>query len=109
MKAHTPGPWVATKSDEDNRMDINGDGFYIAEVIGGMTAFEANISLIAAAPELLEALRALMTNKHLDLGDLVYTVREREGEGWEGHSVKAWSDAVTAARAAIAKATGETP
>lgn len=44
------------------------------------------------------ALSALFGNPHLDLGDLVYQVREREGEGWEGASVKAWSDAVTAGR-----------
>lgn len=43
-------------------------------------------------------LRALMTNPHIDLGDQIYTVREHEGEGWDGPSVKMWSDAVSAAR-----------
>lgn len=49
------------------------------------------------------ALVALTTNPHLNLGDLVYTVREREELGWEGPAVKAWSDAVQAADAALRK------
>ena len=48
------------------------------------------------------ALTGLMTNPHMDLGDLVYNVREREQNGWEGPSVTAWSNAVTAAKAALA-------
>jgi hypothetical protein len=52
----------------------------------------------------IAALRALLTNEHIDLGDLVYQVREREGEGWDGPSVKAWSDAVVAAKDVIRRA-----
>jgi hypothetical protein len=63
-------------------------------------------SLIAAAPELLEALKALTSNPHVDLGGLVYQVRDREGEGWDGPQVTNWSNAVQAAKAAIAKAEG---
>lgn len=44
--------------------------------------------------QVLDVLNRLMTNEHIDLGDLVYTVREREGEGWNGPSIKAWSKAV---------------
>lgn len=40
-------------------------------------------------------LRALMSNEHISLGDLVYNIRESEGKGWDGPSVKAWSDAVS--------------
>lgn len=65
----------------------------------------ANAKLISAAPDLLEALIAISTNKHLNLGDLIYDVRERELKGWEGESVKAWSDAVKKVEAAIKKAT----
>ena len=43
-----------------------------------------------------QALSALFNNPHIDLGDFVYQVREREGQGWEGSAVKAWSDAVVA-------------
>ena len=50
---------------------------------------------------LLDALRGLLTHPSLDLGDLIYTVREREGLGWDGPLVKQWSDAVQAAEAAL--------
>lgn len=45
-----------------------------------------------------KALRGLMDNEHIDLGDQIYVVREREGLGWDGPSVKKWSDAITAAK-----------
>jgi hypothetical protein len=54
--------------------------------------------------EMLEALIALTSNPHLDLGDLVYNVRERECEGWEGPSVVAWGQAVAKAKAALSRA-----
>lgn len=53
----------------------------------------------------IAALRALSTNPHVHLGDLVYHVRERELEGWEGPAVKAWSDAVVAAADVLKRAT----
>jgi len=55
------------------------------------------------AAKLAEALRALTSNPSISLGDLVYTVREYEGLGWDGPNVKAWSDAVVAAREALAE------
>lgn len=62
--------------------------------------------LNSAAPDLLAALKALTSNPHISLGDLVYTVRDREGKGWDGPAVTAWGDAVQQAEAAIAKAEG---
>lgn len=64
--------------------------------------------LIDAGPDLLDALKALFSNEHINLVDLVYRVRDLELKGWNGPSVKQWSDAVTAANAALAKAKGET-
>lgn len=52
----------------------------------------------------LAALRALSTNPHLHLGDLVYKVRDSELQGWDGPSVKAWSDAVVAATKVLERA-----
>lgn len=49
----------------------------------------------------IDALKRLMSNPHISLGDLVYTVREREGEGWDGKYVKEWSDAVVNAEAVV--------
>lgn len=48
--------------------------------------------------ELQRAVHELFSNPHLDLGDLVYKVRESEGEGWDGPAVKAWSAAVANAK-----------
>lgn len=47
-------------------------------------------------PKTLEDYRSvidgLKSNPHISLGDLVYQVREREGEGWEGKWVKQWGE-----------------
>lgn len=64
-------------------------------------------ALLAERAELIEVLRGLLWNEHVDLGDLVYQVRDREMLGWDGPSVKAWSDAVAKARAILARARGE--
>jgi hypothetical protein len=52
-------------------------------------------------PRLLAAVKAITTHPHITLGDLVYEVREQEGEGWDGPGVKAWGDAVTELDAAV--------
>ena len=54
--------------------------------------------------EAIAALRAITTNRHVDLGDLVYQVRERELQGWDGPSVTAWSNAVIAVKAVLKRA-----
>jgi type VI protein secretion system component VasF len=86
---HTPGPW---SSDTDayvvnNSDEVLADVFYVeshSPDLDPRLIRKANARLIAAAPELLAALQALVAlpNKH------------RPEEMWE------------AARAAIAKATG---
>lgn len=78
----------------------------LAEAVGAEKALE-RANLIAAAPDLLEALEMLMGNPHLDLGDLIYKVRDAEGRGWDGPSVTAWSNALEKSKAAIAKAKGQ--
>ena len=93
---HTPGPWVT--SDEGNNTLILADGKYIASVWhydngpeGGnlMPNIDADATLISAAPDLLAALR-----------DLVSQVQGyQECNGDKGF-------AFTDAQAAIAKATG---
>lgn len=80
---HTPGPW-AYWSDKDNVGSIG--GFFIAP-LGKLPTFahiynypgktEANAQLIAAAPDLLEALKeAIATAKSAAMLPLVY-------EKWE--------------------------
>ena len=62
---HTPGPWrVAPRSDYPEHADINVDagtrGYVALCGKAGDEEAEANARLIAAAPELLEALREVV-------------------------------------------------
>jgi hypothetical protein len=97
MSKHTPGPWktvarnypIADTGDYDGCWEVlTGDPKKpIVQIWGDSDEDEANARLIAAAPDLLEALRRL-----LDSGD----VRDAAEKG-----------ALAAARAAIAKAEGQ--
>ena len=95
MSEHTKGPWC-----REHSLLRAPNGLYVADVIAVDTESEteANANLIAAAPEILEALEALS--------------EAVEGFCWcyacspNGESN---SDMCKIARAAIAKARGETP
>ena len=109
MSKHTPGPWsVGEVSHKKQRVDI--DSLHADQTVGhqtwrglaraygcedmpaeGTAVMLSNARLIAAAPELLEALEQ-MVSVFLDT------------EGIHGESE---NDAMDAAYAAIAKATGE--
>lgn len=54
--------------------------------------------------ELVAAVKMLTTCGDINLGDLTYNVREREGKGWEGPNVKQWSDGVTRTEKALKEA-----
>lgn len=89
---HTPGPWKVVKDDFLGiriKQSDGGDIRSIAEILkhppGGVLG-ENNARLIAAAPDLLEALKAVLNNC-LDSQSL--------------------ADAYKQARAAIAKAEGQ--
>ncbi len=74
---HTPGPWKAGKGVEDDEtrcfvtQDIEGKPpFLIAEIQNGapgdcLETEEANARLIAAAPDLLNALKVLVLTPHI--------------------------------------------
>lgn len=53
----TPGPWVVG-GNEGNKLSVNADPYFVALVDEGDSQ-EANARLIAAAPELLEALQII--------------------------------------------------
>lgn len=55
---HTPGPWVIGKQDHDVVMVDTTSGTAICDVYGDSDDRPANARLIAAAPDLLEALEA---------------------------------------------------
>lgn len=85
---HTPGPWRQSLTD-DTRI-IDSSGCEVASVAGDYqhdyARMEANARLIAAAPELLEALAGMVDSYELEASPI--------------------NPALISARAAIAKATG---
>lgn len=88
---HTPGPWVAKGIGGPNLCVTDGDSRYVVDrfVLGSRATeeHEANARLIAAAPDLLAALQAVMA-------------------GQIGGNVDHDAERFRAARAAIAKAIG---
>lgn len=96
MSKHTPGPWyTGTGIDDSDKVYQNGSG---VAVMSGAKRYQAerdaNAKLIAAAPDLLEALEMCIT----DHGAIGY----RDGSPASRRRM----DAITElARAAIAKAT----
>lgn len=68
MSAHTPGPWEAWRPpDQPNYFEVHLGPDFAAELIGphGRDGeLVANAALIAAAPELLEAVRWMAQTVH---------------------------------------------
>ena len=99
MSGHTPGPWKRVAQDDSVWADRFGRQVAHCMSRPGVGMLhargerEANARLIAAAPELLDALRWAMTR-----GNLTYVIRTKANV--------AYCDAVDAALAAIAKAGG---
>jgi hypothetical protein len=100
MSKHTLGPWeIGGVFDNDGIPEIviihkaAAGNLGVATALGGLRAQEANAHLIAAAPDLLEALKAIV--KSLD---------DQDDEGLIEHAQQ-----MIDARAAIAKATGAQP
>lgn len=63
MGKHTDGPWFATKGQNNQPEVVNGQGHLIAMVWGGSGPEAAvNARLIAGAPDMLEALKAVRDN-----------------------------------------------
>ncbi len=99
-KRHTPGPWIAEKSEHSERCFYvshpasEGWSCVAASWAQNEHATMANARLIAAAPELLEALREI---------EIICT--ESAGDCRKRMGTRVVNTLVTA-RAAIAKATG---
>lgn len=92
-RKHTPGPWVADKRwirPQDGTIN-NGIAIVLDWPAHNDTVADANARLLAAAPDLLAAL-----NKIVDAAEARYSEC-----GSDNHP------AIAAARAAIAKATGD--
>jgi hypothetical protein len=108
---HTPGPWRAQlregyveQWEVDGQWEVVATGeteLWIADAASHIGCDEANARLIAAAPELLEALEHLAAIAGTGL-------LHRQSLDKQG-MVELFEEARAAARAAIAKAKGETP
>ena len=87
-RKYTPGPWAVCQDCNDKyerHIDLPNADIYIH---GELEELSANAQLIAAAPELLEALESLTKTLHDYIGD---------------------ADQIDLANSAIAKATGVKP
>lgn len=103
MSKHTPGPWIIDPPDVIDAQDAgffgapeDNEGYHMVATDGWrLTGFigMANAKLIAAAPELLEALKRI--------GDPEFRYSSDDDEDTQ------LSMRIADARAAIAKATGE--
>ena len=98
MTDHTPGPW---KAECIGVSDFGPNGVDVYEITNGYTriaeaVFDRDAALVAAAPELLEALSAIQTFCDDPAGS----------EHWETLAL-GLSRLLPAARQAIAKATGQ--
>lgn len=67
MSKHTPGPWEVIGHPDDDECRVrqtesvrHGDGFYSERTICEQISVMANANLIAAAPDLLEALELIV-------------------------------------------------
>lgn len=83
--SHTPGPWKTVTTDEDitTKTIIDEDNYWIARVLNFDTDIDdiveskANARLIAAAPELLEALKNIIIWDDGNLpGDLIDAAKQ---------------------------------
>ena len=114
MSKHTPGPWYFLP-DRNGRLQVGPSiNYTVAEMCATpLEGQEANASLIAAAPELLELtellfywVAAILEGANIDPENTVIeATRKATGEKCEIKLI----DTLNAVRAAIAKATGETP
>ena len=100
-EAHTPGPWTARRMHTGGFDIMDPRNRDVVTVYGGgveTESREANARLIAAAPDLLEALRQLLSNAEIARHHL----RNDEGGSLIGSAL--W-DTIGQAERAILKAT----
>lgn len=60
MSKHTPGPWVQFDKNDTRTMILGPRQFHVASVPVFEEEDEANARLIVAAPDMLDALKALI-------------------------------------------------
>lgn len=110
MSGHTPGPWWPSRVHGTTYVEakLASDTRLLQEVAACGPTFtpteqEANARLIAAAPELLEALQWMVDNDDTNEGD--EPLPDHGGLTWNEINAE-FIAGLNKARAAIAKATG---
>ncbi|EPL9572174.1 hypothetical protein MMK73_004316 [Providencia rettgeri] len=95
---HSPAPWIATKREFFIEL-YDDNGSYV-----GLTNSTANAHLIAAAPELLEALQSIQQSlaKYIEVANNIGVEATADGF-YLGHAI----DVEEKARQAISKALGQ--
>lgn len=69
MSNHSPGPWHI-EPDENDQIIVDASGENVGEAYGNSDSTNvANARLIAAAPELLEALEGLLASESIEPND----------------------------------------
>lgn len=100
---HTPGPWTVSDNHGKRYIEPVGDNAPVAMICRGHDdAYSANANLIAAAPELLEALEDCQTA-------LEWAIEQGGGPACEHEAGVCFcneNNALNFARAAIRKARG---
>ena len=76
---NTPGPWTAHAQASANFYTLRKDNNWIASIqFNGeqmVSKQEANINLLSAAPDMLEALRSIAAESTIDGPDLIATIQ----------------------------------
>jgi hypothetical protein len=109
MSKHTPGPWtysdeyIDEQSGEYSEPIVWAGEKHVAIVRVGIESSEGNARLIAAAPDLLEALKRIMAG--FDDGVWVRSIKEDGDSGWAMRLIP-HVQALGAAWSAIKKAEG---
>jgi len=67
MKAtqHTPAPWIYSGIKNEEKVSVTIFSGENGNLVGTITTTKANANLIAAAPDLLDALKALMVTEDM--------------------------------------------
>lgn len=60
MSNHTPGPWIYSGINNEGKISSTMFSRENGELVGTITTAKANASLIAAAPDMLDALQAIV-------------------------------------------------
>jgi len=101
MSSHSPAPWIVGENFNKTANDVilNADSHII--YVGNTVSKDDLAHLVKCVNEhavMLKMLAEIMTNKHASIEDHFYKVKENEGEGWNGPSLVAWGEAISAAK-----------